>query len=279
MKFELFKRLIDSIDYQDIRIGLFFYGESFLHPEIDKMVEYIIKKEMVIFLNTNGMIFNERLYELITSPKAKGQIVFSIDGLSSNTIGKIRKNIDYKKVLTNIEYLLVLKKKKKNKFGIGIRAVDIGQDFREMEKLIQYWVKKINWVSISKPSYKEKKLVDSFGPLHNTPCKLIYEDMVIAQNGLVTSCCVDYNCELSLGNINDGSILDIYNGKDYQDLREKHKTGNLPEICKYCNHLEIPHFRMGKLNLEEGMQVNYLKTYIDEIFYMDQETDIEKSIR
>ncbi|OPY62539.1 MAG: molybdenum cofactor biosynthesis protein A [Pelotomaculum sp. PtaU1.Bin065] len=65
-------------------------------------------------------------------------------------------------------------------------------------------------------------------------CALPWQQMIIDANGNV-GCCGGLGNTRSLGNLREKSILDIWNGKDYQDLRQKLARGDMEGAgCGSC---------------------------------------------
>ena len=63
---------------------------------------------------------------------------------------------------------------------------------------------------------------------------------MIRSNGEVCPCCAFFSEELTLGNLKDHTIHELWNSKEMRDLRDIHKTGNWKENewCKKCiNHM------------------------------------------
>ena len=52
----------------------------------------------------------------------------------------------------------------------------------------------------------------------------------------LSSCCAFFSTELSLGNVKDKTIHELWNGDEMRDLRQLHKNGNYAENswCKKC---------------------------------------------
>jgi len=61
--------------------------------------------------------------------------------------------------------------------------------------------------------------------------------MVILQDGSVTACCLDYDGQINLGNVNEQSIYDIWNGEKYKKIRADFKKLNYKDYkpCQKCN--------------------------------------------
>lgn len=70
-------------------------------------------------------------------------------------------------------------------------------------------------------------------------------DVVIRAGGLdgkrgaIHPCCqvLGRDDEAVLGHMSEQSLDDIWSGKEYETLREQHRTGNYPDYCKSCDFL------------------------------------------
>jgi radical SAM protein with 4Fe4S-binding SPASM domain len=80
---------------------------------------------------------------------------------------------------------------------------------------------------------------------NTTPCVLLATAVQVYWDGRVTACaCCDYDAsaQLSLGNVNESKLLDIYNGSASREIWQQHGSGALPELCKNCTfHLPVAH--------------------------------------
>lgn len=70
-------------------------------------------------------------------------------------------------------------------------------------------------------------------------CIVPYTDLTIYPNGQVGLCCSDVLEKMNFGNIENESLLDIYNGNQMRDIRGKMKGGrkNIP-ICSNCDFMD-----------------------------------------
>ncbi len=65
----------------------------------------------------------------------------------------------------------------------------------------------------------------------------LYDGPIVFSDGSVGLCgCRDFNSEsdLIVGNINDSSLLDIWQLEKVKKLRESFYCGSFPSICKKC---------------------------------------------
>ena len=51
-------------------------------------------------------------------------------------------------------------------------------------------------------------------------------------------CCVDYNANLMIGNIQNDTIPNLWKSEKLNLLREQHLKGEFPDTCANCNECE-----------------------------------------
>ena len=75
-------------------------------------------------------------------------------------------------------------------------------------------------------------------PRENRPCQRLFRGLMIFSNGKVGACaCRDFEAtsELILGNVEENSISEMWNGKQLEQIRSDWKTGkNIPKVCQNC---------------------------------------------
>lgn len=76
--------------------------------------------------------------------------------------------------------------------------------------------------------------------LHNSkryPCNLPWLSPAITWDGLVMPCCVNYKeNELVMGDLKEKTLVEIYQGTKYKELRQAQISGNLEKYptCQKC---------------------------------------------
>ena len=73
-------------------------------------------------------------------------------------------------------------------------------------------------------------------PAERVPCMRLWTGLNVHFDGTVVPCCIDYNEEIKLGNVNTQSLEEIWNGEPFRLLRLKHAQGKWNEVhlCKNC---------------------------------------------
>lgn len=66
-------------------------------------------------------------------------------------------------------------------------------------------------------------------------CAWPWTNVYIASNGDVVPCCNLADSDtIKMGNVFEKDFSEIWNSKEYQDLRDRIRTHNLPDFCKNC---------------------------------------------
>lgn len=81
----------------------------------------------------------------------------------------------------------------------------------------------------------------------NTYCPLPFEHLYVAETGEVKPCCVSKSLN-SKPNVNHQRIEDIYNNKDFIQLRKEFLNNRKPNVCSHCWELENTGKRSYRIN-------------------------------
>jgi radical SAM protein with 4Fe4S-binding SPASM domain len=73
-----------------------------------------------------------------------------------------------------------------------------------------------------------------------TICNTFWNNMTVLWDGKVTFCCLDWNGQHLLGDVNKNTLFEIWNNEAYTALRKNALKGNIKSIplCKNCSLLE-----------------------------------------
>jgi radical SAM protein with 4Fe4S-binding SPASM domain len=73
-------------------------------------------------------------------------------------------------------------------------------------------------------------------PAERTPCQRLWTGLNIHFDGSVVPCCIDYNDEQVMGNVNNDTLEEIWNGDKFRRFRLLHtqKQWGQIELCKNC---------------------------------------------
>ena len=242
---DLYKKTIDQAAEAGVyALNLNVIGEPFIHRGLTEMVKYAKDKGIVdIFFHTNGVLLTEKKSrELIESGLDK--LIISFDSPYKDKYERVRIGAKYEHVLKNIKRF---------------------QDIREEMNSITP-VTRINFIKLPGVTKKEiedmislfSPIVDSIGLLDyiesdnnvrttgrfdkdyksNFVCSQLLTRMTVYDDGRVFPCCSDYDDGLQIGDLNNQTLMEVWDGDALNDIRKKHFEGKFYELdaCAKCDY-------------------------------------------
>lgn len=240
MDLDLYKRVIDEGTAMGARsLGFAIWGEVFLDKHIFEKVDYAREKGILdIRLHSNGILVTEEIAEKIVkhgitwmsisldacSPETfahtrGGDYGKAVDSLGKIVNAKLRNNsvlpvmrVSFVKTSMNEHEVELFQKVFGAYFDVAI------QDFQDPNKILP---------TSLEPSYKEDQNYEQ--------CFSNFYKVFVRADGTVIPCCQDIESKINLGNMNDNSLYEIYNGPIAKDLRRQHTEKNITNPqCRTC---------------------------------------------
>ena len=227
-------------------------NEPFLDPNLEDYIRFAADHGFIdIMLNTNGtLLTEERARKVLKSGITR--LRFSLDAATKETFEKVRLGAKYETTMKNIERFLEIKKEEKYDLPVvGVNFCKTKFNEHEEEAFIEKWVDKVDFFVIqdfqppdldtnyseylSSESVFRKNIKES-----GYNCQQPWQRVLVRSSGEVCPCCAFFSKELSLGNLKDHTIHELWNSKEMHDLRDMHKRGDYGENqwCKKCiNHM------------------------------------------
>jgi len=270
MEMDLFNEIAEKIKYVSwvVPDG---WGEPFIHPQFDKIIDTLKSNGIRIKMTTSGLLLNQKAMD--TAMKID-YLAFSIDELEMKHKNGHYGNI--KIVIDRIKKVLAKRKEKKAPYPYVTVQQVLYKGNRDTNKVIELAAElEVDRVNIIRPFVKfrqdlkqtwqerkkiyqaaeklGKKLkirVDMFEYAFfvgfrrwlwkhfkwifrpNDWCPRLFDFMYITMDGKVTPC-----CELPrhiVGDLKTDSLENIWNGDKMEDFRKNHK-----EICKHCHIYKV----------------------------------------
>ena len=235
MKLETFKLLIDQAEGNIEFISLASRGEPLLCPDFKEMLSYTRDKFYNLKINTNASLLDEKMSHAILESGVK-TLVFSADAADSKLYSKLRVNGKLETVLANIKKFQEIRTKKypKSKIITRVSGVKVNnqQDLGDMEK---YWGDIVDQVAFVDYMPWENVYVSKASGVQ-APCSDLWRRMFVWWDGKVNPCDVDYKSQLSVGNIENSNISDLWKSNNYKKLRKQHESKLRKDIfpCNKC---------------------------------------------
>ena len=254
MPLELFTKIIETISKTPSinTIQLSGLGEPLLNPLFADMVLKASTpaniKRLIFF--TNGMCVDEKLCAKLSRVEKKMIIYFSIDGDSPEENDRLRKGANYLKIRNNIKALLRHTKNNTNiEILINNTLLPDKQHINEIPDTPKFLFDEFSGIPIYSRralyfSALSKSHLDKFNIKQVIdPCKVFcarpFNETTIRSNGDIIVCHWDSGCELTIGNIKNNSLQDIWLSRQYEDIRDSMSTQSkfdeLKSPCQNCH--------------------------------------------
>jgi pyruvate-formate lyase-activating enzyme len=244
MSWELFTKCIDEGAQHGLCSVKFNYqGEPLMHPRLCDMIKYCKDKGIVeVMFNTNGVLLTDELSRGIIEA-GLDKIIFSFDAADPELYHQLRYPATLEETQQKILRFLEIKKEMKSIFPVTrISMVKMKDNEEDVENLIAYWKPRLDLVTFV--DYHNQAGYDTVEGRKLTgnrktrfACAQLWQRMFVWWNGKLTLCCGDYEGTHAMGNANQSSLKEIWQGEQYNKLRQWHIEGQYHkiEICKNCD--------------------------------------------
>ena len=236
MPLDTFKLIIDQAEGNIEFISLASRGEPLLCPEIEGMLSYTRDKFLNLKMNTNASLLDEKKAHAILQSGLK-TLVFSADAAEEPLYSKLRVGGNLENVINNITRFQEIRTTQypSSKIITRVSGVKISSD-QNFEKMQQVWGDLVDQVAFVSYNPWEQVYMTERSSLMK-PCSDLWRRMFIWWDGKVNPCDVDYRSTLSVGNIHNKNISQLWRSSEYEELRSKHLNGNRgsKEPCNRCS--------------------------------------------
>tara|TARA_B100001123_G_scaffold447312_2_gene604443 strand:- start:259 stop:1191 length:933 start_codon:yes stop_codon:yes gene_type:complete len=260
MSEDVFDRILEDISgsSEDIKVVVLYHGgEPLLNKDFFRMVTDVreILPDAHLKTVSNGMALTKKNVASILESSLDA-VEFSLDAESAAQSQFIRRNSDTEKIVKNIKHLLREKKRTNSSLSVAIATTQfVAPDitFPISAAPVPKWLREI--FSEDEVPFKTTwamrwphMLVDGFDLLRDpsgkdlTECDHVENTITVRADGEVVPCCYDLTTKLSMGNINNQSLLEIWNGKKYARLRESFREKKYIGICSKCAVVKPPEY-------------------------------------
>lgn len=253
------------------------FGEPLCNPNLAEMIT-LVKKENItnrVGFITNGLLFNkDRIDEILDS--GVDTIRISLQGIDSSTYKKIcGANIDFDEFIENLTYLYNQRGKCKIRMKIADIAIDNIPDGKEKFESIfgpisdSIFIEKIIPIfqdvdysdiddSICQKAINGRKNVEQKS-IHKV-CYWPFYRLRVTSNGKVTAACPDSPKDIVLGDINENSLVQIWNGEKRTNLLKTHLMGQRFSISS-CHNCMLPNDIVNESDILDPWADEILKKF------------------
>jgi MoaA/NifB/PqqE/SkfB family radical SAM enzyme/2-polyprenyl-3-methyl-5-hydroxy-6-metoxy-1,4-benzoquinol methylase len=239
MPVELVKKIIDETKSWKVKPTLAptFSGEPLLYPQLYDVLEYAKKMGFPIGITTNGLALNEKISRYLLE-LGIDSLVVSIDAVDEETYRLLQPPGNLKKVRDNLQKLIQLRGHKK-KPSIGVHFVMEKRNHYQFEEFLEFWGNKVDYVSraIMQDQFSNcQPVLPVWYPLgKRQACWAAWTTLYVRWNGDISFCGFDIGGDTSGLNIQNSSIVDIWNSEEFWHWRDAQLNNDMSILyCKGC---------------------------------------------
>jgi radical SAM protein with 4Fe4S-binding SPASM domain len=256
MSLNEFKSIIDNMKDYLMFLVLWDWGEPFMNPEFPEMIRYAAQYGIQTVTSTNAHFLNNDTYVENILKSGLTTLIIALDSINKKNYELYRKRGDLDKVLSGVKNAVRLKKQTGSNTIINLRTVVMKQNEHEL-KIIEIFARKVGvdrfTIKTLNPSCGSEKMDSELLPDNPKYNRFEYKPGTreririeqhcgrpwvmsnIFSNGDVVPCCYNFDSSIKLGNVNERSFTEIWNGETYRKFRKRlYNDKQSIEMCRYC---------------------------------------------
>lgn len=228
----IFRRVIDDNPQLDFVLA-FQWGEPLLHPEFFDLVRYAADRGVRTMITSNGThLTPENRAKLLACGLER--ITFSVDG-DHATHFAIR-NWDLSRLREDVLALKRDRDASSSPLRIDVSMVVDGATEHALEGFRRDWTGVADRVQAIPRLVAERR---------TSACRELWRGtLVVLWDGRVTTCCVDSEGLLTVGDARTERLSEVWNGDAMRAIRTRHAAGDFPPLCASCG--EYSHASVSK---------------------------------
>ena len=250
-------------------LKLSLYGEPLMNPDFCEMVRMAKAADVAERIETTSNV------SMLTAEKAEKLVEAQLDYLRVSIYGageerhkKVTSSSFTPEMIRNNLFTLLAERKKadSSKPFIGAKMLD---SFEEENRLFMeyfkdaadelYLDKPHGWIKVENSDFlgeyygedleKAKRMVEEDSHTASV-CPMAFTTMAVRANGDVSPCCVDFAGGTNLGNIEEKSLQELWEGEEFFSFQkmqlERRKNENLS--CKNCSICTSSHYTRDNID-------------------------------
>lgn len=239
MDFGLYKDIIDqAVEGGTRAISLSSRGEPMMNKRFVDMLQYASEKKafMDLKVNSNCTWLDEETCHGILSSDAT-VLVISIDAHTEQMYKEIRVRGDFERVVSNVRRLFDIRTRQYPDSGLEIRISGVKiRDDQDEDGFRNFWSEISDNVVYVRMQARWDTYNNEPHPEKNYPCPFLWNRLYIWYDGTCNPCDEDYKSKLSVGNLKEKSLKEIWYSPAMAELRDRHLNGARKDImpCDRC---------------------------------------------
>lgn len=241
MSREVYLKIIQDETIEKIeRLGLSNMGEPLMNRNLSEYVELANKtgKFERIHITTNAILLNERVSNRLLDA-GLGGVKLSLDFIDRDSYKQYNQRDHFDKVVKNIQTFCDLKKRGNYDCNTMLKVTLYEYTEELAQELIDRWKEYVDSIRISNVHGWAGAEAGNFpAEERKSPCQYLFCTLHILHDGRVTLCCYDKEGYLSVANIKEHSIAEMWKKHSkLNEIRKAHLDGDFSALpmCKTCD--------------------------------------------
>ena len=242
---ELFQRIIREAYELGIHKLILTGGEPFLDKLIIEKIEYAKQVGFTyIHIFSNGSLLHEAKQERLLRSGVHS-ITVSVDSAIKEEYERIRRQLNYDKVVANVRDLYALKKKLGLESPIfRINMVALPENATSRDLFIDTFKGHADVVEIMDAhNWAEGLNIDEstreYTQITRDPCHLLFYKATVTSDGYLKKCSIDMSPNAKITNLKEISLGDALKNERLIAIKDNHLQRNFCEQgCTHCTHRE-----------------------------------------
>ena len=241
MPMDLFSRIIDEgVAHGLCSIKLSFRGEPMLHKQLPDMVRHAKQKGILdVYFNTNGTLLTEDTINRLIDA-GLDRISISFEGTTKEVYEQHRVGAKFEQVIANVRALRRIRDARALGYPrLRVQTVLLPELKDSFPSYVEFWSPIVDEVAYL-DARRESPMDDHRGMSADWACPFLWQRMTILWDGTLLPCLMhgvsDFTL-LSLGNVRDVSIREMWKGVQAARYRDLHRRGQAHQLeaCDRCS--------------------------------------------
>lgn len=225
-------------------VGFYATGEPFISKNLDKYISMAKKIGYeYVYLTTNGALATPKRVKKVIEAGIDS-IKFSINAGTREMYKIIHGKDDFDTVMENLNYIANYRKTNNKNFKIFVSYIATRYSTLErniLEDKLSDIIDQIVFIDVRNQGGMMYEINDYLAldnhenKIENLPCPLLFNSLHITYEGYLTACCIDFQNYLTVGNLNNNSIKEVWYSDEFINLRKRHLNNSIEgTLCYNC---------------------------------------------
>ena len=265
----VFERALEQVQPTAHTMQFYFQGEPLLNRQLPEMITRAHQAGLYTIVSTNAQALTSLTAQRLVK-SGLSRIIVSIDGFSEESYAAYRVGGSLHRALEGLQFLHEAKEQCRSSIRIELQVLRLktnehewswikknykklgathlvfktaqlynfehGHPLMPTDERYSRYRKTANGTYIHKSSHLSPLALSPHRLIASQPCLRLWSGCVITTSGDILPCCYDKEHRHALGNITTLSLSEIFHSSKANNLRKHILKGNLPEMCKNCDH-------------------------------------------